>query len=103
MMSEETIDAFLALQEPAANDNIEIRLSEQPDGFGFFYSEARKGDQVVRVNIMPPEYLWAGCIMLDEHRPDPKMWTVYADGQLIARIARQEDVGPALLPLLTAR
>jgi hypothetical protein len=102
-MTEETIDAFLALQEPAANDNIDIKLSEQPDGFGFFYGEARKGDSVVRVNILPPEPLWTGSLMLDEHRPDPTHWQVWADGELIARIARQEDVGPALLPLLSAR
>jgi hypothetical protein len=82
---------------------IELRLSEHPDGFGFFYGEARKGDQVVRVNILPPEHLWAGSLMLEEHRPDLKMWQVFADGELIAKIERQEDVGAALVPLLTAR
>jgi hypothetical protein len=82
---------------------IEIHLSQQPDGFGFFYGTARRGETVVHVNILPPEHLWAGCIMLDEHKPDPTHWCVYADGELLARIERQEDVGAALVPLLTSR
>jgi hypothetical protein len=82
---------------------VEIQLSSQPDGFGFFYGTARRGDTVVQVNILPPEHLWAGSLMLEEHRPDPTHWQVFADGELIARIARQEDVGAALVPLLTAR
>jgi len=78
-------------------------LSERPDGFGFFYGEARKGDTVVRVNILPPAHLWAGDFPLDDHKPDPTHWQVFADGELIARIERQEDVGAALVPLLTSR
>jgi hypothetical protein len=83
--------------------DVEIRLSEQTDGFGFFYGEARLGERIVSVNILPPEPLWTGCAMLDEHRPDPTHWQVFADGELIARIERQQDVGPALVPLLAAR
>ena len=56
---------------------------------------------MVRVNVLPPAYLWAGDVMLDHAQPDPVHWTVYADGEIIARIARQEDVGAALGSLLT--
>jgi hypothetical protein len=58
---------------------------------------------VVHVNILPPEHLWAGCIMLEEHRPDPTHWQVFADGELVGRIEREEDVGAALVPLLSER
>jgi hypothetical protein len=81
-------------------NDVEIQLSDRPDGFGFFYGTARKGDAVVRVNILPPENLWQGDVMLGDGKPDPTHWQVFADGELIARIERQEDVGPAPVPLL---
>jgi hypothetical protein len=82
---------------------VEINLSDEPDGFGFFYGTARRGDAVLRVNILPPMHLWQGDIMLDDAKPDPTHWQVFADGELLALIERQEDVGPALVPLLTNR
>jgi hypothetical protein len=82
---------------------VEIRLSERPDGFGVIYGEVRLGERSVRVNVLPPEYLWEGDIRLDGARPDPTHWQVFAEGELIARIARQEDVGAALVPLLAGR
>jgi hypothetical protein len=81
--------------------DVEIKLSEH-DGYGLS-GIARRGETVVRVNILPPEHLWAGCIILEEHRPDPTHWCVLADGKLIARIEREEDVGAALVPLLASR
>jgi hypothetical protein len=83
--------------------DIEIQLSGEPDGLGFYYGQARKGDAVVQVNVLPPAHLWAGDMMLPNTKPDPTYWQVFADGELIARIARQEDVGAALVPLLTGR
>jgi hypothetical protein len=76
-------------------------VSDRPDGFGFYQGDARRGDQVIRVNILPPAYLWQGDMQLDDHRPDPTHWKVYADGELIARIERQEEVAASLVPLLT--
>jgi hypothetical protein len=90
-------------QEVAGVSNIEIQLSGKPDGFGFFYGTARRGDTVVRVNVLPPAFLWQGDMQLDDHKPDATHWQVFADGELIAKIARQEDVGAALVPLLTNR
>jgi|KBSSwiStaDraftv2_1062776.scaffolds.fasta_scaffold18548_7 hypothetical protein len=84
-------------------NEIEIQLIDRPDGLGFFRGTARRGDAVVHVNILPPEHLWAGCIMLEEHRPDPTHWQVFADGELVGRIEREEDVGAALVPLLSER
>jgi hypothetical protein len=41
-------------------------------------------------------------VQLDGFKPDPTHWQVFADGEPLAKIERQEDVGPALLPLLGA-
>ena len=87
-----------------SESEVEITLSERVDGMGYLYGRARLGDRTVRVDIMPPDYLWEGDIKPDgEYRPDPTHWCVYADGELLARIARQEDVGAALVPLLAGR
>ena len=75
-------------------------LIDQPDCYGFFHGTARRGDTVLQVNILPPAYLWAGDMRLDELKPDATHWKIYADGELIGRIEREEDVGAALVPLL---
>jgi hypothetical protein len=82
---------------------VDIQLSSQPDGFGFYYGTARKGDAVVRVNVLPPAFLWAGDVQLDRFKPDATHWQVFADSELNARTERQEDVGAALVPLLAGR
>jgi hypothetical protein len=64
------------------------------------HGEALQGGTVVHLDIVPPAYLWTGDTA---PHTDPTHWRVYADGTLIARIERDEDVGPALLPLLAAR
>src|SRR5262245_48493359 len=57
----------------AVNHDIEIQLSERSDGLGF-YGTAWVGDAVVRVKVLPPEYLWPGDIRLDDARPDSTHW-----------------------------
>jgi hypothetical protein len=84
-------------------NDVEIQLSDRPDGYGFFRGTARRGDTVVRVNVLPPAHLWAGDMQLDDHKSDATHWQIFADGELLARIARQEDVGAALMPLLAGR
>ena len=76
-----------------STDGVELRLAEHHFGF---YGQALQGDTVVYLDILPPAYLWVG----DIPHADPTHWSVYADGELIARIQRAADVGPALLPLL---
>jgi len=80
---------------------VRLRLSEQPDGLGFYYGDARLGDEVVRVNVLPPASQWRGQHKLDDHPPDPTRWKVFADGELIARVERRDDAPTALLPFLT--
>ena len=81
------------------NPTLDLRLAEHPGSQGF-YGEALQGGTVVHLDILPPAYLWAGDT---PPHPDPTHWQVYADGSLIGRIKREEDVGPALLPLLAGR
>jgi hypothetical protein len=75
---------------------VTLRLSTEPDGFGFYYGWAEKSGDQVRVDVMPPEHLWRGDIRMTDHRPDPKAWTVYADGEELARIGTLEELGNVL-------
>jgi hypothetical protein len=63
---------------------------------GFFYGWAERDGEHVRVDVLPPAHLWAGDIMLEEHRPDPKAWTIFLNGEEFARLERREDL-PAVL------
>ena len=80
---------------------VEVKLSARPDGYGFFYGEARLGDAFCRVNVLPPAPLWDGNMQLENHPPDPEQWIIYVDGEEIARVKRREDLGAAMLPRLT--
>jgi hypothetical protein len=82
-----------------SDDDVDLRLAEHPGAHGF-YGEAVQGDTVVHLDIMPPAYLWAGGT---PRHTDHTHWRVFADGSLLGRIKRQEDVVPALLSLLAAR
>ena len=82
---------------------VNVKLSAQPDGCGFFYGQARMGDAVCHINVLPPAPLWRGDFKLDDHPPDPTHWQVFADGELIAKVSRREDVDAAMVPLLTKR
>jgi hypothetical protein len=66
------------------------------DPFGY-YGQALKDDAVVCLTVLQPAYLLAGYCPV---QLDPRMWQVFADGELIGRIQREEDVGPSLLLLL---
>ena len=77
----------------------ELRLAQHPAGSGF-YGEALQGDTMVHLDILPPAFLWVGDTPL---HADPTHWRVYADGSLIGRIEREEDVGPALVQLVYGR
>src|SRR5215470_11264111 len=73
-----------------------VRLSAEPDGFGFYYGWAEKDGERVRVDVMPPASMWRGDIQMTDHKPDAKAWIVYADGEELARIGTLEEVTKAL-------
>lgn len=70
-----------------------VKLSERPDGYGFFYGHAEKDGQTVNVNILPPKEKWDGDTKLEGFEPEPGQWIVYADGEEIARLERLEIGG----------
>jgi hypothetical protein len=73
-----------------------LKLSAEPDGFGFFYGWAERNGERVRVDVLPPDHLWRGDIKLDGQKPDPKAWVLYLDGEEFARVERREDLPLAL-------
>ena len=71
-------------------DRERLKLSAEPDGFGFF-GWAERNDERVRVDVLPPEHLSRGDIKLEGQKPDDKAWILYLDGQEFARVERRED------------
>lgn len=82
--------------------SINWTLNKRPDGFGFVYGVASRGDEVVRVNVLPPLAEWVGDTVLEGYEPEAGVWKVYADGELVARVEREELLADAMLPLLDA-
>ncbi|HRE22324.1 MAG TPA: hypothetical protein PKW21_15015 [Rhabdaerophilum sp.] len=82
------------------SEKVELRLSDRPDGFGFYYGRARLGDVFANVNVLPPAPLWDGDIQMSEYKPDPKCWIIFVDGEEVARVKRREDLAAAMLPRL---
>jgi hypothetical protein len=74
-----------------------LKLSAEPDGFGFFYGWVERDGEHVRVDVLPPEHLWRGDLELEGHKPDPKAWVIYLDGEEFARVERREDLAAVLL------
>jgi hypothetical protein len=50
-------------------DTERLKLSAEPDGFGFFYGWAERNGERVRVDVLPPEHLWRGDIKLEGQNP----------------------------------
>ena len=79
-------------------DNDRLKLSAEPDGFGFFYGWAERTGERVRVDVLPPAHLWRGDIELEgQGKPDLKAWVIFVDGEELARVERREDVAAVLL------
>jgi hypothetical protein len=57
-----------------------MKLSAEPDGFGFFYGWVQRNGERMRVDVLPPDHLWRGDIKLKGQKPDPKAWVLYLDG-----------------------
>jgi hypothetical protein len=73
-----------------------IKLSSEPDGFGFFYGWVERNGERVRVDVLPPDHLWRGDIKLEGQKPDARAWILDLDGEEFARVERREDVPVAL-------
>jgi len=66
------------------------------DGFGFFYGQVKTADGVAALNVLPPQGLWAGDMLMPSREPDASHWLVYVDWQEVAKAENIEDL-PALL------
>jgi hypothetical protein len=86
-----------------------LKLSAEPDGFGFFYGWAYRNGTPVHVDVLPPRDLWCGQSSMSEQKPDPKAWIVYMNGEEFARVERREDIArviggtDAQVPIAPAR
>jgi hypothetical protein len=69
-----------------------LKLSAEPDGFGFFYGWAYRNGKPVHVDVLPPRELWRGQMSISEQKPDPKAWIIYMNGEEFARVERREDI-----------
>lgn len=66
-----------------------VRLSQEPDGYGFIYGKAWDEQGAIHdVNILPPIGEWRGQSRLQGFEPDASDWIPYLDGEEIARVNR---------------
>lgn len=63
-----------------------LELKPVPDTYGFIYGQARRGDQLFDVNVLPPLPHWCGQFKLDGYVPDQHDWIIYVDGEEVARV-----------------
>lgn len=73
-----------------------LTLKPMPDGLGFLYGELVCGDDVYRVDIMPPEAEWCGDVRMKDHGPHPIDWVIYLNGKEIARVRARNDLETAI-------
>ncbi|MEO8629067.1 MAG: hypothetical protein ABI612_13335 [Betaproteobacteria bacterium] len=73
-----------------------LDLNPVPDAYGFIYGQARHGDFILSVNVLPPKSHWRGQFKLDGYVPDEHDWIVYVDGEEMARVQTRSSVDEAL-------
>ena len=86
----------------ASPTRVSLTLSDFPDEYGFFYGMATFGEECCAVNVLPPVGLWKGEQFLRNYEPHATAWTIYANGEVVARVDTEEGIAAALLPLLVA-
>lgn len=68
-----------------------ITLKPEPDGMGYLYGTLNLPDgTTMRLDVLPPAPAWRGTIQPAEI--DPTQWIIYAEGEEVARVARQQDI-----------
>lgn len=72
---------------------VDLKLSANPDGYGFHYGTVDVDGRVHRVNVLPPIALWKGDMKLPNYEPHEADWIVFVNGDEIARVRRREELG----------
>lgn len=80
-----------------------LKLNPAPDTYGFLYGQARRGDELFNINVLPPRSQWRGHVKLTGFTPDEHDWIIYLDGEEVARAPRAAAVQGALKQALEQR
>lgn len=76
---------------------ITLTLSQQQDGFGFYYGAAlSRAGTSWNVNIMPPQQHWRGDFVLERYEPHQTDWVIYIGDEEIAHVTARADITRAL-------
>lgn len=83
---------------------IKLTLSQQQDGFGFYYGTvlSRAGTSW-NVNVMPPQPQWRGDFVLEGYEPHPTDWVVYIGDEEVARVQKRSDLSHELTQKLISQ
>ena len=78
-----------------------LKLNTRPDAYGWIYGDFISPDgEVIRVDIMPPVAHWDGDMYLEGHEPHGTDWVLYADGEVIGRVTRRDDLEATIKRLI---
>lgn len=84
----------------SGNDKIKVEFNARPDGYGFIYGKAKRGDEIIDVNVIPPKAEWDGDMVLKGYEPESDKYLVLVEGEIIAKVGRREDIGQAVFPAI---
>jgi hypothetical protein len=83
-----------------SEQEITVNLKTKPDGFGFIYGQAWRGDRTFTINVMPPQADWCGQPILDGYEPHASDWVFYIDGNDFGRVSGRPDIEAEFVTLL---
>jgi hypothetical protein len=80
--------------------DVTVNLKAAPDGYGFIYGQAWRGDRTFNINVMPPQAYWRGQRILDGYEPHASDWVFYIDGNEVGRLSGEPDLEAEFIKLL---
>ena len=61
--------------------SVDLKLSPNPDGYGFHYGTVDVDGEVHRVNVLPPIALWKGDMKLPKYQAHETDWIAFVNGE----------------------
>ncbi|MGF1620413.1 MAG: hypothetical protein ACFCUR_07355 [Rhodomicrobiaceae bacterium] len=83
-----------------SEQEITVTLKTEPDGYGFIYGQAWRGDCTFAINVVPPQAHWRGQWMLNGYEPHASDWVFYVDGNDVGRLTGEPDLEAEFIKLL---